>query len=164
MNADEYQELSTRTLTQDGNLVPLVLGLVGESGEVADQIKKFLYHGHDLDESKLAGELGDVLWYVAALCTRLGLLMGEVMAGNVEKLRKRYPDGFSSQASQERKDLVEAAKAGKRIRAELGKLSLETATGEDLRELAKMHDVDKLASDMSDEEFRERLRNYKGTT
>ncbi len=104
MNADDYQKQSARTLSDDGSLVPLVLGLVGESGEVADQIKKILYHGHYVDESKLAGELGDVLWYVAALCTKLGLRMSDVMAGNVEKLRKRYPDGFSFSASRDRAD------------------------------------------------------------
>ncbi len=103
MTADDYQKQSARTLS-DGSLVPLVLGLVGESGEVADQIKKVLYHGHPVDKDKLSAELGDVLWYVAALCTKLGLSMSDVMAGNVEKLRKRYPQGFSFSASRDRVD------------------------------------------------------------
>lgn len=52
-----------------------------------------------------AKELGDVLWYVAALCTKADLDMGEVMQGNIDKLRRRYPDGFSSEDSKRRVDV-----------------------------------------------------------
>ncbi len=70
------------------------LGLAGEAGEVVDLIKKFLYAGHPLDAEELVEELGDVLWYVALICHAVGTSIGEVMAANVEKLRRRYPDGF----------------------------------------------------------------------
>lgn len=49
-------------------------------------------------------ELGDVLWYVAALCTKFGFDMGDVMAVNIEKLKKRYPDGYNSRDSVARVD------------------------------------------------------------
>lgn len=112
MNASEYQELAARTLI-DGpefNLLPdevmiiwNAIGLAGEAGEVADLVKKGIFHQHGLDRGAMQKELGDVLWYVAALCTKLGLDMDEVMSTNIEKLKMRYPDGYSAEASRGRK-------------------------------------------------------------
>ena len=81
------------------------IGLAGEAGEVAEHIKKGVFHQHGIDREKLAKELGDVLWYAAALCTKSGLDMGEVMQANVDKLRKRYPNGYSSEDSKRRVDV-----------------------------------------------------------
>lgn len=78
------------------------LGIAGEAGEVADLIKKHIGHGHELDKSKLVRELGDVLWYVAGLATVLGVPLSEVAQVNISKLSKRYPNGFSSEASKNR--------------------------------------------------------------
>ena len=68
------------------------LGLAGEAGEVADQIKKNRYHGrlpdHEHDEKMLL-ELGDLLWYFALMCDVYGLTLEEVMQTNIEKLRQR---------------------------------------------------------------------------
>ena len=75
------------------------LGIAGEAGEVADLVKKHVGHGHPLDRNKLAKELGDVLWYVAALAHDIGLDLSTVAALNVVKLRRRYPDGFSTERS-----------------------------------------------------------------
>lgn len=75
------------------------LGLAGESGEVADLIKKILGHGHQLDVDKIATELGDLLWYIAEICTTLQLDMENVAHQNLVKLQKRYPGGFSSERS-----------------------------------------------------------------
>ncbi|HQR07023.1 MAG TPA: nucleoside triphosphate pyrophosphohydrolase family protein [Gemmatales bacterium] len=80
------------------------LGLTGEAGEVADEIKKVIGHGHELNKDKLKKELGDVLWYIAALCNDLGLAMGDVAQANIDKLKERYPDGFSQEKSKNRKD------------------------------------------------------------
>lgn len=103
---NEYQQLTSRTNTREphsrDNLTNLALGLTGEAGEVVDQIKKHLFHGHDLDRAKLANELGDVLWYVAQLARAADLTLEEIAAGNIDKLRRRYPEGFSVQASRER--------------------------------------------------------------
>lgn len=52
----------------------------------------------------MAEELGDVCWYVAEMASGLGLLLEEIMAQNIEKLRKRYPDGFDSERSVHRED------------------------------------------------------------
>lgn len=103
MDADEYQRLALRTeapgRAQPDRLLNAALGLSGEAGEFSDTLKKHLFHGHALDQAELSKELGDVLWYVALACDALGLPMGEVMAQNVQKLRRRYPDGFSSERS-----------------------------------------------------------------
>lgn len=88
-----------KIVTDPGELLNGALGLTGESGEVADLIKKYLFHGHDLDKDELVKELGDVCWYVALLCHAIGVSLEEIMSRNIEKLKKRYPEGFSSEAS-----------------------------------------------------------------
>lgn len=99
MNA--YQRDAARTL---GDARPEILGLgiAGEAGEVADLLKKHLGHGHELDREKLIKELGDCLWYIAALATWLGVPLSEVAEKNIEKLRARYPNGFDSERSKNR--------------------------------------------------------------
>ncbi len=116
MQADDYQYQAARTLIAgpDADYTPeqvmLVwnaLGLAGEAGEVADTIKKAVFHQHGLDRDLLIKELGDVLWYVAALCSKLDVPLSEVMERNIAKLRKRYPDGYSAADSLARRDLAE---------------------------------------------------------
>jgi NTP pyrophosphatase (non-canonical NTP hydrolase) len=115
MNANEYQELAARTLIDAPDaeytdaeimLVWNALGLAGEAGEVANSIKKMVVHRHGVDRDELVKELGDVLWYVAALCTKLDVPMSTVMERNIAKLMRRYPDGYCSADSQARKDVV----------------------------------------------------------
>lgn len=105
MTANTYQELASRTLlgTPDFEITDAqvmiswnALGLAGEAGEVADLIKKQIYHQHGLDREALKKELGDVLWYVAALCSDFGLSLDEVMRANIEKLDARFPDGYDA--------------------------------------------------------------------
>ena len=107
MTFDEYQALAKRTLPEgprSEGLSVSALGLAGESGECVDIIKKHLHHGHDLDRAKLVKELGDVLWYVAAMATTIGVSLDEVGQQNILKLRARYPEGFSYEASKNRKE------------------------------------------------------------
>jgi NTP pyrophosphatase (non-canonical NTP hydrolase) len=100
MDIDEYQRAAVRTCTEDrGSFNPKGLschglGIAGEAGEVADMLKKHLHHGHELDHEKLIRELGDVLWYIAALTHDIGADLSTVARVNVEKLLKRYPSGF----------------------------------------------------------------------
>lgn len=114
MNASEYQQLAARTLIDRPEqeipdlgimLVWNALGLTGEAGEVAEHIKKGVFHRHGIDRAQLKKEIGDTLWYAAALCTKLELDMGEVMQANIDKLRQRYPAGYSSADSQRRVDV-----------------------------------------------------------
>jgi NTP pyrophosphatase (non-canonical NTP hydrolase) len=105
----EYQAQARRTLTLGPPVETVLaiagLGLAGESGEVVELIKKFVGHGHELNRLKLRAELGDVLWYVAAIASAVGLDLDDVAEGNVAKLKLRYPDGFSPEASKARGDL-----------------------------------------------------------
>lgn len=98
MNADDYQRLSAQTVNNNLTFMEeasnWALGIAGEAGEVADAIKKNLYHSKPLAGSELAGELGDVLWYVAQLATLFHLSMGDIMQGNLDKLAARHPNGF----------------------------------------------------------------------
>ncbi|HEY3257267.1 MAG TPA: nucleoside triphosphate pyrophosphohydrolase family protein [Gemmatimonadaceae bacterium] len=105
---DEYQELALRTASSkstDSELAMLTsaaLGLAGESGEIADHVKKIVYHGHPLDDDtrdKIAKEIGDILWYCAMGSRGIGVSLAEIARMNVAKLRKRYPDGFSTDQS-----------------------------------------------------------------
>jgi len=106
MTIDDYQNLAVRTRSKDlsplESLTTLTLGLAGEAGEVADIVKKHVGHGHDLDHDKIVAEIGDVLWYCACLSDHLGVSLGDVAARNIEKLRKRYPEGFSTERSLKR--------------------------------------------------------------
>jgi len=107
MEFNRYQELSTRTLNKD--LTPdeaksnYALGL-WEAGELGGLVKKDVFHGHDSAKTreKVKDEMGDLLWYMAALANEYDLTMDEVAEFNLEKLRKRYPEGFSQEASQNR--------------------------------------------------------------
>jgi NTP pyrophosphatase (non-canonical NTP hydrolase) len=81
-----------------------VLGLVGESGEIADLIKKNRMQGHALDIEHVAKELGDVCWYIAETATAIGCDLETIMKMNIEKLRKRYPEGFEEDKSLHRKE------------------------------------------------------------
>lgn len=96
MTLADYQALSKRTMPEvnDQELLVLALGLNGEAGEVGELLKKAIGHGHTLDKAKLAAELGDVLWYLAAIATAYEVDLNAVARGNVWKLRQRYPDGF----------------------------------------------------------------------
>lgn len=109
MTINDYQEASLRTankgkLSDKELLANGVLGLSGESGECADIVKKHLFQGHELDAEKLANELGDVAWYLAVTARAIGLDLETVLQMNVDKLRKRYPDGFSADRSIHREE------------------------------------------------------------
>jgi len=105
---DTYEDLALRTASAEslaGSMSMLntaALGLSGESGEIADHVKKVMFHGHPLDDAtrdKIAKEIGDILWYCAMGARGLGIGLGEIARMNVEKLKKRYPEGFSSERS-----------------------------------------------------------------
>lgn len=106
LTANEYQQKAMTTLnpalSKHDVLLNGVMGLCGESGEVIDLVKKHLHQGHALDKQKLAKELGDVAWYLAETAFALDLSLEEVLRGNLEKLKKRYPAGFDAERSQNR--------------------------------------------------------------
>ncbi|MDR1668546.1 MAG: nucleoside triphosphate pyrophosphohydrolase family protein [Oscillospiraceae bacterium] len=102
MNFTEYQTLAMRTTARadsDALLLNGVMGLCGEAGECIDLMKKHLFQGHELDRDKLIDEAGDCLWYLASLAGGLNVGLDEIAQKNIEKLQKRYPDGFSADKS-----------------------------------------------------------------
>ena len=103
MTVTEYQKLAMTTLNpkldKKDVLINGVMGLCGESGEAIDIVKKWLAQGHELDREKLAKELGDIAWYLAETAYALDLSLEDIFRANIEKLKKRYPAGFSSERS-----------------------------------------------------------------
>lgn len=103
MTINEYQKLAMTTLNPELDkkdvLINGVMGLCGESGEVIDIVKKHLAQGHELDREKIIKELGDVAWYMAEIATVLDVELEDVLVQNIEKLKKRYPEGFSTEKS-----------------------------------------------------------------
>ena len=106
MTINEYQELAMKTvnpkLNKDEILINSVMGLCGESGEAIDIVKKWFAHGHELDKEHLKKELGDIAWYLAEAATALDLTLEEILEANIDKLRKRYPEGFETKRSVDR--------------------------------------------------------------
>ena len=107
MDIMEYQEKAKRTvntnLQDDEQLANLCMGLCGETGEVVDYVKKYLYHGHKLEKEKLFEELGDIMWYLTNIASFYNLSMSDILDENIKKLEERYPEGFSEEKSLNRK-------------------------------------------------------------
>ena len=102
LTMDQYQKLAMRTCNiskcSGDKLYHAVFGLTSEAGEVAGLFQK-QYQGHSIDIARLKKELGDALWMLAEACDAIGTTLNEVAIGNIEKLRKRYPDGFDVERS-----------------------------------------------------------------
>ena len=107
MEINEYQELALKTLNKNlsnrDTLLSGVMGLCGEAGEAIDIVKKHIAQGHELDKEHLIGELGDVAWYLAITSYALDVKLEDVLKRNIEKLQKRYPEGFKATDSLNRK-------------------------------------------------------------
>lgn len=111
MNSNQYQQAAARTLLHrllisgsDAATTCYALGLTSEAGEVAELVKRGVFHQHGIDHDLIKKELGNCLWYIAALCTKLGLNLEDIMQANIDKLLVRYPGGFSSEDSKARAD------------------------------------------------------------
>ena len=108
MTLDEYQALARRTLgggrTPEQQLANAALGLAGEAGGGGGTMKKHLFPGFPLDREALGKELGDCLGDIAMFATELGVTLDEIGETNIEKLKRRYPDGFSPERSQNRSE------------------------------------------------------------
>jgi NTP pyrophosphatase (non-canonical NTP hydrolase) len=115
---DRYQEAAGRTfpanrlevlerIATEPELLPLInaaLGLAGEAGEIADHVKKVVFHGHKLDVEYLLKECGDEFWYLAYAAHALKVKLSKIPGMNIEKLKKRYPEGFDENRSINREE------------------------------------------------------------
>ena len=106
MDFGTYQDAADRTMNEDLDIDDaekmLLFGIAGETGELLNKIKKINFHGHLIGTDEIEEELGDILWYLANLTSIYGLSLEGVARNNVEKLEKRYPTGFSEEASRNR--------------------------------------------------------------
>lgn len=101
MDLNEYQQRAIMTDVMGGTqqsigshaFLAQLLGLVGETGEIAEKFKKIFRDKNGVmtpdDITEMAKELGDVLWYLSVLCTYLGLSLQDVADQNIEKLQSR---------------------------------------------------------------------------
>lgn len=100
--ADDYQTMAARTISGDLYKTEIELhalhGISGEAGEIHSLYQK-MYQGHKMDDMHLKKEIGDLLWFVAELCTVRGFKLSDVMLTNLAKLRERYPEGFEAKRS-----------------------------------------------------------------
>jgi NTP pyrophosphatase (non-canonical NTP hydrolase) len=107
MTGNEYQRLAARTIgkkmTETDVEYHALHGMVGEIGELHSIYQKD-YQGHDVEESHLKKELGDLLWFIAEYCTSWGWKLDDIMQMNIDKLKARYPEGFSTEKSLHRKE------------------------------------------------------------
>lgn len=108
ITANDYQRAAMRTdnknQTEEERMLDALFGLCGEAGEVMDAYKKYRFQGHESYRDEMIIESSDCLWYLAKLADVLGVTLGEVMERNIEKLKKRFPDGFDKARSINRKE------------------------------------------------------------
>lgn len=107
MTGNEYQALAARTMNkklkpfhQEAHALHLMASEVGEIHGIYQKS----YQGHQIDNIALKKELGDLLWGIAEFCTVAGWSLEEIMELNIEKLRRRYPEGFSEERSLNREE------------------------------------------------------------
>lgn len=110
MTGNEYQKLAARTMNHD--LIKMqqeshaLHGIVGEVGEIHSIYQK-AYQGHEFTKETLVHvkkEFGDLLWFIAEYCTVMGWELEEIMQMNIDKLKERFPEGFSEERSLHRKE------------------------------------------------------------
>lgn len=124
MTANDYQRLAMRTNDHEssyrlgkalcksenegridfGGFMMACLGLSGEIGEFNDMMKKVIFHESDFDEQHAKKELGDICWYIAMMCESFGWKLEDIMQMNIDKLKKRYPQGFDVSRANHRED------------------------------------------------------------
>jgi NTP pyrophosphatase (non-canonical NTP hydrolase) len=119
MNLENYVELASRSENKDFSkiagrlndesirLLHGTLGIGTESGELQDALKKYLIYGKDLDRDNIIEESGDLLWYIALVCSAMNVTLEEVCQKNIAKLAIRYPDKFSEADAIGRADKTE---------------------------------------------------------
>src|SRR3990170_1328861 len=110
LSLKDYQSLVIKTAkgnykNKNDEIANWGLGVAGEAGDLAGCIKKTIYHKND-QTAGIRENVGDTMWYLAMICNFFGWNFEEVLAENIEKLRKRYTKSFT---------IKEAARGGKRI-------------------------------------------------
>ena len=103
----DYSDVVTRITPNIAKLLHAHLGLSSEVGEIGDALKKHIAYGKPLDTENLIEEVGDVMWYIACLVSALGADFESILTQNIDKLKKRYPEGFTEKHATMRLDKKE---------------------------------------------------------
>jgi len=106
MNDKEYTTNAKRTLSLQYNADAIsptvqhgILGMATEAGELLDAMKKTMFYGKMPDRTNIIEELGDIFWYAYIVMDEIGVTADEVKERNINKLRARYPDKFTTEAA-----------------------------------------------------------------
>ena len=107
MKMSDYQKAAARTMNPklypEQKAMHALHGMSGEVGEIHSIYQKS-YQGHEIDTDHVKKELGDLLWFIAEYCTAMGWTLDDVAQLNINKLKARYPEGFSEDKSLHRKE------------------------------------------------------------
>lgn len=115
MDFNTYQTLAMRTDPDEAyvngsnpmsneRLLNGLMGLNGEAGEAIEILKKFFFQGHSLNYDRITEEIGDALWYITLCAKAMGKTLEDIARYNIEKLEKRFPNGFSTERSVHRQE------------------------------------------------------------
>lgn len=98
-DVQDYQPVKDRIAALPPELMHAMLGITSEAGEVADQFKRHLIYGKELDEINLMEEIGDLFWYCAILSHHIDISFVTIMERNIAKLKARYPGKFTKDSA-----------------------------------------------------------------
>lgn len=100
-----YQELASRTSRDSEDRIQVdVLGLAGEVGEICSEFQHASEQHRGLNKENIIEEIGDILWRLSDICSALHISLDVVAKQNIEKLKRRHPNGFSAETSLARID------------------------------------------------------------
>lgn len=110
MELNNYQELCKKTAksfsTPETEIATWGLGIAGEAGDVASCIKKVFAHKNSPLKDGIKENLGDMMWYAAMICNFFDWKLEDVLNENVEKLKARYPNGFTFEDAQRQNSMI----------------------------------------------------------
>jgi NTP pyrophosphatase (non-canonical NTP hydrolase) len=109
MKENEYELFVAKLIDHRLGSIPspelhMLLGLVTETGELADAYKKQVGYEQPINMVNVVEEMGDILFYLTGLCYEVGITLNDLKQWNMVKLNKRYPEGFTAPDALARKD------------------------------------------------------------
>lgn len=110
MDLKDYQELAKTTAKKeedpDKEICFWGLGVVGEAGDISSCIKKLVFHKNESIKEGIRENIGDMMWYTAMICNFFNWNLQEILNENIEKLKKRHPQGFTYETAQRKGTMV----------------------------------------------------------
>lgn len=110
MELKEYQKLTKTTAKKHDNkelaLSNWALGIIGEAGDISSCIKKVVFHKNEAVKEGIKENIGDLMWYLSTLCNEFDWELQEILNENIEKLKKRFPQGFTNKDAQRKGTMI----------------------------------------------------------